>query len=287
MVTQVDLSVIVPNYNHGLFIDECLFSIFRQTFQNWECIIVDDGSTDQSLSAIQKWVEKDSRFTLLALSHNGVSYARNRAVERAKGAFITQVDADDFIKEDFLEIVAKELEGDRIDILYGSVVWKYSNRSKIDRPTEFCFQKQLLGNLIPMATIRKALWEKIGGYDEKMVFGSEDWEFWIRATAYSKNVCVKSNSSLIYFYRNRVEKDSLHELAATEENENRILEYIWTKHQQLYFDASLNYLQMIYKHNKAKRILESSRLYQYTKRFSHFLCKVRYGKDWKSKSILP
>ena len=106
------ISVIVPCYNQAQFLDECLQSVLDQTYQNWECIIVNDGSPDHTEEIAKNWVEKDARFRYLSKENGGLSSARNAGIEIAKGEWILPLDADDKIGERYLELAEKEFGKD-------------------------------------------------------------------------------------------------------------------------------------------------------------------------------
>ena len=97
------ISVIVPVYNAEKFLKRCISSILAQTYPNFELVLVDDGSTDQSLDILKKYVEKDSRVNLISQQNKGVSGARNTGLQAAKGEYFLYVDADDWIEEDMIE----------------------------------------------------------------------------------------------------------------------------------------------------------------------------------------
>ena len=87
------ISVIVPCYNQAQYLDECLQSVLDQTYTDWECIIVNDGSPDNTEDVAKKWVEKDTRFIYLSKENGGLSSARNAGIEIAKGEWILPLDA--------------------------------------------------------------------------------------------------------------------------------------------------------------------------------------------------
>lgn len=88
------ISVIIPVYNKSAFLDNCLRSVTRQNVE-WECVLVDDGSTDGSFELCEKWRETDSRFTVIHQKNQGVSVARNAGIDSAKGEWLYFLDADD------------------------------------------------------------------------------------------------------------------------------------------------------------------------------------------------
>lgn len=96
------ISIIIPVYNAYSYLDQCVLSIIRQNAADWECILVDDGSTDGSGDICDQWAEKDSRFRVLHKQNEGVSAARNDGLDIAKGEFILFVDSDDWLEEEYV-----------------------------------------------------------------------------------------------------------------------------------------------------------------------------------------
>lgn len=94
------ISVIIPVYNGEKYISKCLNSIITQTFKEWECICVDDGSNDKTSTILDEYAQKDHRIKVIHKSNEGVSIARNTALEQAKGGWIAFSDADDFYYPD-------------------------------------------------------------------------------------------------------------------------------------------------------------------------------------------
>lgn len=91
------ISIIIPVYNREDKIGRCLDSILAQTFHDLEILIVDDGSTDQTLAVCESYMEKDQRIQLFQIEHRGVSAARNKGIEEANGRYLLFVDSDDCI----------------------------------------------------------------------------------------------------------------------------------------------------------------------------------------------
>ncbi len=110
MERKIKISVVIPVYNTAKYIEECLDSLYVQECQNIEYILVDDGSTDNSLEICQKYAEKDSRFVVLHKENGGPSSARNLAISVAKGEYITFVDSDDSLCEGAYSIMEKRLQ---------------------------------------------------------------------------------------------------------------------------------------------------------------------------------
>lgn len=104
------VSIIVPCYNQAHFLNEALQSVFDQTYLDWECIIVNDGSPDNTEEVAQKWVTKDARFVYLKKENGGLSSARNLGLEKAKGEFIQFLDSDDCIDKTKLALSLEQFK---------------------------------------------------------------------------------------------------------------------------------------------------------------------------------
>lgn len=119
------VSVIVPVYNTAHLVERCINSILQQTYLNWELLLIDDGSTDNSLSICQKYTLKDNRIRLYHKENGGVSSARNMGLDNARGDIITFVDADDWIKDSFIETAITNISRYDIDLYQVSWCLKY------------------------------------------------------------------------------------------------------------------------------------------------------------------
>lgn len=96
------LSVVIPVYNVKHVLRQCLDSVLSQTLAEWECILIDDGSTDDSGTLCDEYARKDSRFIVIHQENSGVSIARNIGIEHATGKYITFIDSDDWVSENYL-----------------------------------------------------------------------------------------------------------------------------------------------------------------------------------------
>lgn len=114
-----EISVIIPVYNIEKYITRCLESIISQTFPKWECILIDDGSKDNSLKICQQYADKDSRFVVIHQENSGVSVARNKGIENAHGNYIAFIDGDDTIEPDSFEVMYNTALNFNADIVQG------------------------------------------------------------------------------------------------------------------------------------------------------------------------
>jgi len=126
------VSIITPTYNGEKFIERTIKSVLWQTFQDWEMIIVDDGSKDKTVEIVKKYVEKDKRIKLIELEENtgGPAIPRTIACKEAKGEYIAFLDQDDLYYPEYLELKIKYLdENPHIDILF-SLAWTFDEDTK-------------------------------------------------------------------------------------------------------------------------------------------------------------
>ena len=110
------ISIIVPIYNVENYLRHCLESIQNQTYQNFECLLINDGSSDNSAEICREYVEKDSRFRYFEKENGGVSSARNLGIERSKGQYITFIDSDDWVDSDYLELLYMKINEYNTDL---------------------------------------------------------------------------------------------------------------------------------------------------------------------------
>ncbi len=96
------ISIIIPVYNTAHYLEHCLESVALQSHTDWECIVVDDGSTDNSGKICDNWGEKDNRFVVIHQKNQGVSAARNHGLERCNGEFVCFIDSDDWVEPTYL-----------------------------------------------------------------------------------------------------------------------------------------------------------------------------------------
>ena len=120
------LSIIIPVYNAEQYFQKCLESVFNQdlSLQNYEVICINDGSTDASLSILNKFQEEKTNLKVISTENKGPAHARNIGLEIAKGEYITFVDADDYIVIDSLRKVLDYIDRNSLDILYANILWQ-------------------------------------------------------------------------------------------------------------------------------------------------------------------
>jgi len=178
MNRKPEVSVIIPCYNHGQYIDEAVDSVLAQTFQNFEINIVNDCSTDGSEKQINAQLLKDPRIHVINHEVNkGLPASRNTGIRPALGRYISTLDADDTFVPDALMKCYKAINFMNLDIIYYAVQ-EFGTSHNILKAMPYNFDRLLLGNFMPSSIFFfKKHWEEIGGYNETMTDGYEDWEF--------------------------------------------------------------------------------------------------------------
>lgn len=136
-------SIIVPVYNVEKYLDRCLDSLQKQTFADFEVVLVDDGSKDSSNAICRAWLEKDARFRLVEKKNAGLGYARNTGLDNAVGTFVVYVDSDDYLVPDALEKIHKRLEMTGADLCYyGHITYSASGMVYGTPPEKLSYTEQ-------------------------------------------------------------------------------------------------------------------------------------------------
>jgi len=173
------VSVIIPCFNHGQYIDKAVDSVLAQTFQDFEIIIVNDGSTDNYTNELLDNYIKP-KIKVIKTENTGPSSARNTGIENALGEYILPLDADDYIDKEYLIKAVRVLESDKnIRIIY-CLAEKFGKVNEKWYLPNFSITEIYLRNCIfSSGLFRKADWLKVKGYAADMIYGYEDWDFWL------------------------------------------------------------------------------------------------------------
>lgn len=239
------VSIIVPCYKQAHFLDETLQSVIGQSYSNWECIIVNDGSPDNTEQVAKKWCQKDERFKYLYKENGGLCSARNAGISICNGELILPLDSDDILHQDYLTRLVPELMADdSLAIVSCYREFFRTNKSEIfyrDKPKGATYRDFMFENiLMPSSLYKKKYWELVGGYDETMKQGFEDWEFWLSITKHGHK--FKIVEEFLFYYRKS--KNSM--LIDTLQNHRAsVMEYVFNKHKEIYlkdFDNTIKYL---------------------------------------------
>lgn len=175
------ISIVIPCYNSEVTLESTLESVLNQDFQDWEAVIVNDGSKDRTEEIALKWIEKDSRFQYYSKPNEGLGKTRNFGVGKTKGNYILPLDSDNLVEKDFIQNALMVFNANpSIGVVHGNAEY-FGERTGLWIVEPYELEKMLVHNYIDACAIyKKELWQKVGGYDENMPFqGHEDWEFWL------------------------------------------------------------------------------------------------------------
>jgi len=206
------VSVIIPSFNYAWFLPQTLSSVLAQTYSQWECIIVDDGSTDDTQQVVSNFVKDDSRIKYIRQENSGQSAARNNGIINAKGAYIQFLDADDLLGKDKISYQVAYLEAHlEVDIVYGNVRYFVESTNEEDllfsrwgenKPWmpeisgqgEPIIKKLIMGNITEFGCLlfRRTIVEEIGLLD-RAIQGVEDWEYCVRCALMNKRFVYVDN----------------------------------------------------------------------------------------------
>lgn len=194
-----EMSVIIPCYNQGRYLNDAVSSVLAQTYQDFEIVIVNDGSTDKFTNKLLANLQCP-KIRVLYYKNGGVSAARNNGIKLSRGKYILPLDADDRIGPSYLGKAVDILDNDdSIGIVYCDAKYFGMKRSKMPLP-EFSMSKMLLENVIFCSGMfRKKDWERSGGYCEDMKLGYEDWDFWL--SILELGVKVYKIPEVLFYYR--------------------------------------------------------------------------------------
>ena len=177
------VSIVIPSYNLGQFLEEAIISVECQTYKNWELIVVDDGSTDKTTLSYLERLKKDKPFVIFIQQKNqGVEIARNNGIKKSLAEYIICLDSDDKLQPTYIEKCLEILEEDKKKELGFVTTWvrEFGDRGNLWKTGDFNIPNLLTCNIVNTASMfRKEAWEGSGGYDSSNPKGYEDWGFWI------------------------------------------------------------------------------------------------------------
>ena len=247
---NIKISVIIPVYNVEKYIIECIESIINQTFKDIEIIVVNDGSKDNSIKIVEEYLS-DKRIKIINKANGGLSSARNEGMKVAKGEYIYFIDSDDFINEDVLEVLYKNLESERFDIIFSNFSF-YNDKTKKEKKSKFNFPfKENInkgyyflynGEEINVwnRLYRKKLLEK---YNFKFIEGIiyEDQDFGFKTILLAENIKYIEN----YGYKYRVGREGSIMSSQRKEKSLKSVQILKKEIKDFFLNIQLNEFQKI------------------------------------------
>lgn len=224
------LSVIMPCYNQAQYIEEAIESVINQTYRNWELIIIDDGSTDNSFEIAEKYASGDQRIKCLSQPNGGPSKARNNGVKKSVGKYLMFFDSDDKLAPQYFDKGIDYMSSHPNCAVFYSRLKRFGKKNDELTIRFTSYQDHLCSSsLFPTCIMHRTDFERIGGFDEDMK-GYEDWEMFIRLLYHNDN--VYQYPEIMFFYRWNMDPDSINLQAIKKSGE--IMEYIYNKNKQIY-----------------------------------------------------
>jgi glycosyltransferase involved in cell wall biosynthesis len=196
------VSVLIPCYNLGHYLDEAVDSVLAQTFQNFEIVIVDDGSTDRATASLLETYQRPHT-RVIRQAHAGLAAARNAAIARSTGEYLCALDADDRLDPSYLGKAVDVLDRDP-SVTFVSAWLRVFGDEEWDWKPERCDLPTLLweNTVLTAALVRRDAVISAGGYDAAMpVQGDEDWDLWLRLVAQGHRGVILRQS--LFNYRKR------------------------------------------------------------------------------------
>ena len=180
-LTRPEVSVVIPCFDQGSWIEDTVLSVFEQTHSSWEIVLVDDGSTDQETIHVLDLISEWPRVTLMRQENRGLPVARNVGMAASNGQYLVPLDADDELAPTFLEVMLHRLR-QHPGAAYAHCWGRYFGDMDaywLTRPFNR-YQILLSNSVLGCVLMRADAWRSLGGYDETMLRGNEDWDLWLR-----------------------------------------------------------------------------------------------------------
>jgi glycosyltransferase involved in cell wall biosynthesis len=250
------VSVIIPCYNQGQYLDESVESVLAQTYDDFEIIVVNDGSTDrQTLEILATFTKPKTK--VIHTTNQGLAHARNNGIRAASGQYILPLDADDRIGRTYLEKAVTIMEeNDNAGIVYAEVEYFGEVRGKWQLPA-YSLNEILFGNVVMCSAVfRKADWQDVGGY-RSIVPGWEDYDLWLSIIERGREVVLLPET--LFYYRQTSQSMSS---PWGRDFLIRSRAQIFRCHQKLYLDNAETFCTRLLELEDSVRTMGSSRLWR-------------------------
>ncbi len=251
------VSVIIPCYNQGMYIDETIESVLKQTFDDYEIIVVNDGSTDELTNEKLKNYHFP-RVRVITTLNQGLAEARNTGIRNSSGEYILPLDADDTIADTYIEKAVAVLDKNpSAGIVYSraSLFGEQTGEWGLDSYSDEIIMRQNV--IFCSAFFRRSDYDRTPGYNKNMLYGWEDWDFWL--SLLELGVKVVSIPEILFNYR--IKNVSMVKQLLTENVKTRYLkDQIVKNHLDFYLKQSLNPIDLIFEKNRLNQVENDLRI---------------------------
>lgn len=234
-MTTADISIIIPCYNDGVYLNDTISVLYQYKGKlHLEVIVVDDGSFDQYTINALKNLQNKYAFKLINQTNKRMSAARNAGINAATADLYIALDADDILNLEFIDKAHQVINSNmNIGVVYGNCEY-FGEKTGVDKKNFDSISQLYLNGINITALVRKKAWEECGGFDEKMLEGYEDWEFWIHVLKFGWQ--FEKVDMVAFKYRIKKQSTNTRAIAKHEE----LLHYIQKKHIDLYNKQYIN-----------------------------------------------
>lgn len=227
------VSIVIPCFNQGKYLAETLDSVLAQTWSDWECIVVNDGSPDNTEEIANRYVDKDNRFKYVWKENGGLSSARNLGILNSEGEFLLPLDSDDIIAPTYVEKCMLYFKHHpETKLVYSKAVF-FGERKGLWLLDDYEYEKFIWKNCIfCSAMFRRADYDKTTGYNPNMKFGFEDWDFYL--SLLGKEDKVHRIDEVLFYYRKKEKKSVAIKTDALDIYKEEALVQLYHNHEDIY-----------------------------------------------------
>lgn len=253
-MTGPKVSIIVPCFNQAGYLSETLDSVLAQTYKNWECVIVNDGSPDNTEEIAIIYTQKDNRIKYVWQENKGVSSARNLGISVSDGEYILPLDADDIIAPTYIERALNRFCSFPETKLVYCKANTFGDKNGYWHLEDYYYDSFIWNNCIfCTAMFRRVDYDKTVGYNTNMIHGNEDWDFWL--SLLKKEDIVFRIDEVLFYYRVK-ENSRTTELISNDSYLEEVLMQLHDNHKDIY---SQYYNRIILFHNNAMAYYENNK----------------------------
>lgn len=247
------VSIIIPCYNYGIYLKEAVESVISQSHEHWECIIVNDGSTDNTEEIAQELCSGDTRIRYLYKENGGHSSARNYGIANSSGKYILPLDPDDKLNDDFIARAVEVLEKDPLVKIVGSHVQLFGTIDKLIKLPEYSLRYLLIINyMFNTSLFRRLDFQNTNGYDE-MLICFEDWDLWIKLLKTGGTV---HQLDMVGFYYRKKENSVFIDASRNEKRVYNDLMRVYMNNVDIYSKHFATPIELLQENEKLQRIVK-------------------------------
>lgn len=269
------ISVIIPCFNLGPYLEECITSVLNQTRKDFEVIVVDDGSNEEhTLEAIEKISPLVSK--VIRTTNQGLVAARNLGISESTGEYICCLDADDIYHPDFLKKAAEILDNDVSKEIGFITTWvqEFEGKNSIWKTSGYSPIELMVNNVVHVASLfRKKCWEEVKGYQSNLA-GYQDWNFWL-------SICGKGYKwsvieECLFYYRIRA--NSM--ITSSDKRRYELVSTIIRNNLEMYQENLVELITALQKSNDQKQSYQDELLKEYLR-----LKELAYNQEMELKEL--